>query len=56
MYVLHCKNYFCGISLYDASQCNDNDVCPSGSDSDSGCGLGHYAIELNFLKLIFCGI
>ena len=29
------KKYFFGVSLDDTSQCDDNDICPSGSGSDS---------------------
>jgi len=38
--------HFCGISLDDASQCNDNDVCPSGSDSDCSLGESCYGVEV----------
>ena len=48
-----CKNYFCGVTLDDASQCNNNDACLSWSDSDSNCGLGYYTLELKFVKITF---
>ena len=46
------KDHFCGDTLDDASQCNDNDACLSisGSDfnSDSDCSLGqsYYGFEV----------
>ena len=52
-----CKNYFYGDTLDDASQCNDNNVCPSisGSDSDSysDCSLGIMIWTWSLLKITF---
>jgi len=45
-------NFLCGISLEDASLCNGNDVCPSGSDSE--CVLGQSCLEVNECTPINC--
>jgi len=47
-------NFLCGISLEDASLCNGNDVCPSGSDSE--CALGQSCYEVEVCDNHFCGI
>ena len=51
-----CKNYVFGISLDDASQCNDIDVCPSGSDSDCNCNLGQSCYGVEVCKDHLCGV
>ena len=51
-----CKNHFCGISLDDAPQCNDNDVCPNGSSSDYNCNSGQSYYWAEVCKYNFCGV
>ena len=54
------KNHFCGVTLDDTSQCNDNKVCSSGSNSDSdfdsGCNLGQSFYGFKVCRDHFCGI
>merc|ERR1712160_138865 len=49
-----CNNHFCGMSLVDASLCNDKDACPSGSDSDCRPGQSCYGVDV--CNKNFCGV
>ena len=46
------ENYLCGVSLDDASQCNNNDTYPSssGSSSSSDFSLGYLFYEFKVWK------
>ena len=51
-----CKDNSCGVSLDYAFQCNDNDKCPSGSESYSDCDLGQSCYAFEVCKDHFWGI
>ena len=46
-------SHFFGVSLDDASQCNDNDMCLSISGSDSDCTLGQPWYGFEVCKCLF---